>query len=143
MERFSIITRVLDGQGLISDSGTHGRRGYEGDYLFAWLGCTTPFDASVWRVMGQLGSRLFFYLLDTHGGIKVDVFQGGSYLARLTECRREVSQFVDQLFAQYDVRGLIRDMLTSSSDHHEQIGTGEIAVTSQNASILRRSPPDS
>lgn len=41
-ERFSIITRVLDGQGLTTDSGTHGRRGYTGDYLFAWIGCTTP-----------------------------------------------------------------------------------------------------
>ncbi|WP_447983830.1 bifunctional DNA primase/polymerase [Nitrospira sp. Nam74] len=42
LERFSIITRVLDGQGLISDSGTHGRRGYEGDYLFACSGVRRP-----------------------------------------------------------------------------------------------------
>src|SRR5262249_54104774 len=36
-ERFSIITRVMDGQGLTTDSGTHGQRGYVGEYLFAWL----------------------------------------------------------------------------------------------------------
>jgi hypothetical protein len=63
-ERFSIITRVLDGQGLTTDSGTHGKRGYEGDYVFAWIGCTTPFQESVWKVMAQLGSRLFFLVMD-------------------------------------------------------------------------------
>jgi hypothetical protein len=28
--RFAIVTRVLDGQGLLTDSGTHGQRGYRG-----------------------------------------------------------------------------------------------------------------
>ena len=135
LERFSIITRVLDGQGLISDSGTHGQRGYMGDYLFAWLGCTTPFDASVWRVMGQLGSRLFFYLLDTHDTINMDIFHGGSYLARLTECRKEVSQFIDQLFAQYGVRGVAWDTFIGPSNHHEQI-----AALARLLSILRTLP---
>ena len=63
-QRFALLTRVLDGQGLMTDSGTHGRRGYRGDYLFAWLGCTTPFGPKVWEVMAQLGSRLFFYRMD-------------------------------------------------------------------------------
>jgi hypothetical protein len=52
---FAILTRVLDGDGLRTDSGTYGSRGYRGDYLFAWLGCTTPFDAIVWRVMAHCG----------------------------------------------------------------------------------------
>ncbi len=39
-----LLGAILDGQGLKTDSGTHGQRGYEGDYLFAWFGCTTPFD---------------------------------------------------------------------------------------------------
>src|SRR3712207_3933042 len=56
-QRFSIMTRVLDGQGLQTDSGTHGRRGHRGDYLFAWLGCTTPLEDKVWRVIAQLGGR--------------------------------------------------------------------------------------
>src|SRR5262249_22616484 len=36
----STIIRVLDGEGFTSDSGTHGRRGYTGDYLFSWIGAT-------------------------------------------------------------------------------------------------------
>jgi hypothetical protein len=39
VNQFKIITRVLDGQGLVTDSGAQGRRGYEGDYFVrvAWL----------------------------------------------------------------------------------------------------------
>src|SRR5262249_52734990 len=52
--RFSKVTRVLDGQGLVTHSGTHGRRGSSGDHLFAWIGCTTPLPERAWRIMGQL-----------------------------------------------------------------------------------------
>jgi hypothetical protein len=71
-KRFSIITRVLDGHGLMTDSGTQGRRGYRGDYLFAWIGCTTPLEPKVWRVMAQLGSRLIFLTMDDQPEVTVD-----------------------------------------------------------------------
>ena len=61
LENFSILTRVLDGQGLSTDSGVHGRRGHTGDYLFAWIGCTTPIEYRVWKTMGKLGSRFLFF----------------------------------------------------------------------------------
>src|SRR5262249_52649738 len=64
VRQFAVLTRVLDGHGLKTDSGTHGQRGYTGDYLFAWLGCTTPFGPRVWDTMAQLGSRLFFLTMD-------------------------------------------------------------------------------
>jgi hypothetical protein len=59
MLRFTVLTRVLDGGGLQTDSGNHGSRRYRGDYVFAWLGCTTPFEEQTWQVMASLGSRLF------------------------------------------------------------------------------------
>ena len=49
LENFSILTRVLDGQGLSTDSGVHGRPGHTGDYLFSWIGCTTPIEHRVWK----------------------------------------------------------------------------------------------
>jgi len=101
---FSIITRVLDGRGLTSDKGTHGQRGHVGDYMFAWLGCTTPFSRKVWDVMGQLGSRLIFYrtsekskevsvsdLLEDSAGL--------AYIKRLALCRESVQAFLTQLLA--------------------------------------------
>jgi hypothetical protein len=99
--QFKIITRVLDGQGLVTDSGAQGRRGYEGDYLFAWLGCTTPFDAKVWRVMAQLGSRLFFLVMDTDTEVSEDdllaATEGLPYGARLKASQKSVHAFLTAL----------------------------------------------
>ncbi len=105
-ERFTIITRVLDGQGLKTDSGTHGSRGYEGDYLFAWLGCTTPFQPNVWKVMAQLGSRLFFLLMDAVAEPTIDdlvsaINQEVPYKQRLDECKQVVHQYLGSLFGHY------------------------------------------
>ena len=59
-ETFSILTRVLDGQGLKIDSGVYGSRGYEGDYMFTWIGATTPIPHKVWDLFGNLGARMYF-----------------------------------------------------------------------------------
>ena len=55
-----ILIRVLDGEGYESDSGLHGKRGYIGDYLFMLLAASTPIRPRIWKIMGNLGSRLFF-----------------------------------------------------------------------------------
>ncbi len=60
-ENFSILISVLDGKGFTSDSGMHGKRGYEQPILFNWLGATTPLPATTHRLMHQLGTRLLFY----------------------------------------------------------------------------------
>jgi len=111
VNQFKIITRILDGQGLTGDSGTQGRRGYEGDYLFAWLGCTTPFDPKVWRVMAQLGSRLFFLVMDTQAEVTAEdlvaSIEGLSYGERLGQCKKVVHQFITALLETYGgIRGV-------------------------------------
>ena len=102
---FSIITRVLDGQGLTTDSGTHGQRGFTGDYLFAWIGCTTPISPGVWRVMGQLGSRLFFLVVNTEADDSLDalvqVNKRAPYRDSVTACQGVVHAFLDSLFTRY------------------------------------------
>lgn len=55
------LIRVLDGEGLETNSGLHGKRGYTGDYLFMMLSASTPIRPKIWKVMGSLGSRLFFF----------------------------------------------------------------------------------
>jgi hypothetical protein len=100
---FSIITRVLDGQGLQTDSGTHGQRGYAGPHLFAWIGCTTPFEPRVWKIMSQLGSRLFFLVMQAGGKVTVErlmaLGNGPSYQERLAACRAAVHVFLKGLFS--------------------------------------------
>ncbi len=100
---FSTLTRVMDGQGYVTDSGTHGQRGYKGDYMFAWLGGTTPFEDPVWRLMAQLGSRLFFLTMeaqqDTSEDALVASVKGLSYQERVRECQRVVADVLNELIA--------------------------------------------
>ena len=114
-KRFSILTRVLDGEGLKRDGAVHGSRGYRGDYLFAWIGCTTPFGKNVWKVMAQLGSRLFFLVLN-QGLIKSDsdmlhdLINPTSqlpYSTRRDECRQAVHEVLESMFLENgNVRGV-------------------------------------
>jgi hypothetical protein len=102
LESFSILTRVLDGQGFESDSGVHGSRGYSGDYLFAWLGCTTPIPHNVWKTMGKLGSRFLFIEMpsgeQSDAELVRDAAGGLSYKDRVELCRQAVAEFLDDLW---------------------------------------------
>lgn len=64
-ESLGIMTRILDGEGLTTDTGVHGQREYTGDFLFMLLAASTPISPKVWKVMGNLGSRLFFLNMHT------------------------------------------------------------------------------
>jgi predicted transcriptional regulator len=66
LKTIGILTRALDGEGLETDSGVHGKRGYKGDWLFMLLAGTTPIAPRVFKVMGTLGSRLFFLALHSN-----------------------------------------------------------------------------
>ena len=59
-ECLGILTRILDGEGFKTDSGIHGERAYIGEYMFMMIAASTPISSRVWRIMGSLGSRLFF-----------------------------------------------------------------------------------
>jgi hypothetical protein len=60
-ERFGELAGWLDGEGIVSWTGTHGQQGAEGDYTCVWIGNTTPFYLKTWRTMERLGQRLLFY----------------------------------------------------------------------------------
>ncbi len=103
-ERVSILTSVLDGRGYISNSGAHGRRGYEEDINFSWIGCTTPLSADVLSVMAQLGPRMLFYFADRR---RKDVDQLAAMIAKgddtaaQRECREAVRDFLLLLHRAY------------------------------------------
>ncbi len=54
-----IITRILDGHGLENDSGAQGHRRY-GDTMFVWLGATVEIPYKVWKLLGNLGHKIYF-----------------------------------------------------------------------------------
>lgn len=62
-QSFGTLTSVLDGNGLMTNSGSQGERGYEGDFRFNWIGATTPIPPRTHDLMAQLGNRILFYEL--------------------------------------------------------------------------------
>jgi len=64
LERFATIASVLDGSGLLTDSGAHGRRGYSERTNFQWVGATTPLSPEALETMAKVGPRIVFYDAD-------------------------------------------------------------------------------
>jgi hypothetical protein len=62
-EQFGIITRVLDGKGLETNSGVHGKRGYIGNYMFTWLGAGVDIPYAVYKFLSTIGFKIYFLRL--------------------------------------------------------------------------------
>jgi hypothetical protein len=62
-EILGIITRIADGHGYESDSGAQGHRGYNGEFMFGWLGAAVDIPRKVHKLLGTLGPKLYFYRL--------------------------------------------------------------------------------
>jgi hypothetical protein len=102
VKSLGILTRVLDGEGLETDSGVHGRRGYRGDYLFMLLAGTPPIPPRVFRIMGNFGSRLFFLSLHTPDGDEESLIaENRGETSKLKEgaCRIATGNFLRTLWA--------------------------------------------
>ena len=100
-ESMGILTRLLDGEGLNTDSGIHGQREYNGEYLFMILAASTPISPRVWKIMGNLGSRLFF--LNMHSRDKltdelVGQLKNSAYKKKENVCRSVTKDFVKTLW---------------------------------------------
>ena len=59
-EQFGIITRLLDGEGLETNSGVHGKRGYYGKYMFTWLGAAVDIPIQFTSFCPPLDSKFIF-----------------------------------------------------------------------------------
>ena len=62
-EQFGIITRLLDGNGLETESGVHGKRGYYGDYMFTWIGAAVDIPPPVYKFLSTIGFKIYFLRL--------------------------------------------------------------------------------
>jgi hypothetical protein len=102
IKSLGILTRVLDGEGLETDSGVHGRRGYKGDYLFMLLAGTPPIQPRVFKIMGNFGSRLFFLRLHTPDDDDDELIaqnKGTAWKLKESACRRATENFLRTLWA--------------------------------------------
>ena len=102
LKTIGILTRALDGEGLETDSGVHGKRGYKGDWLFMLLAGTTPIPPRVFKVMGTLGSRLFFLALHSKKKSHEQLMSQNRGIARQEKertCREATDAFLRSLWA--------------------------------------------
>ena len=103
-ELIGILTRVLDGEGLNTDSGVHGQRQYNGEYLFMLLAASTPIPPRVYKIMGNLGSRLFFLSINSHEKTEEELWTqvtDTGYKEKERECQSTTKNFLYGLWAKY------------------------------------------
>ena len=101
-ERFAVLTSVLDGQGFVSDSGAHGRRGYPEPINFRWLGATTPPENHVLQVISTLGTRMFFYSIDRNRkdiGALVELVRDSTQESKKAAVRESTQASIEKFFA--------------------------------------------
>ena len=100
-ENLSILTRVLDGRGLTTESGIHGTRGYSGDYMFTWIAATTPIPYAVWDLFGNLGARMYFHEVGTERKTVDEHLQElrkATYRQRVRECNQATLRFLKNVW---------------------------------------------
>lgn len=103
-ECLGLLTRVLDGEGLNTDSGVHGQRQYVGEYLFMVLAGSTPIPPRVWKMMGNLGSRLFFLNINSREKSEdelADQLTTFAYKEKEKICRTVTKNFLHTLWHKY------------------------------------------
>lgn len=62
-DQFGIITRLLDGKGLATESGVHGNRGYYGQYMFTWIGAAVDIPHNIYKFLSTIGFKIYFLRL--------------------------------------------------------------------------------
>lgn len=103
-ECLGILTRVMDGEGLATDTGTHGQREYTGEYLFMLLAASTPIPPKVQKTMGTLGARLFFLNMNSRVITEdelVEQMKSKTYKQKEKECREITQNFIHTLWYKY------------------------------------------
>src|SRR5262249_48388891 len=103
------LTSILDGNGYSSVSGSHGKRGYVGRYMFNWLGATTPIPERTHGVMAQLGNRILFYEVvgDEWPEEKlVDFAKNVQTNIAMNQCNKAVNDFLEGHFQKHPVESV-------------------------------------
>ncbi|MFC2027185.1 hypothetical protein ACFLU3_00725 [Chloroflexota bacterium] len=101
IKEIAILTAVMDGKGYISSGGTHGLRGYEGDFRFNMIGATTPLERRVWQALGKLSSRWILYSLETASTEFKSLSE--DFTLNKSMCQMMVDMFMDGFWQGYGV----------------------------------------
>jgi hypothetical protein len=79
VKTLGIITRLADGHGYKSNSGAHGQRGYGSStdsLMFTWLGAVVDIPYRVYKLLGNLGFKIYFFRLPFKESTEEDLLTG-------------------------------------------------------------------
>jgi hypothetical protein len=134
VELLGTLTRVFDGEGLRTDSGIHGKRHLEGEYLFMFLAATTPVQNRVWRIMSTLGSRLFFVNLNLPDPTTEELIdQLGSHTTKIKQdaCKAATNNLIYYMWSKYP------DGVTWDRDGDDRAVKGKIVLCAELIACIR------
>jgi len=150
LQNFARLTSVLDGNGYKTASGVHGTRGYEGRYVFNWIGATTQIPDHTYDVMAQLGNRLLFYEIAGHELTEQELIDfAKTYAAKnsVAECRQAVNNFLEAHFKKYPVESVDPDSIqipdvSKIVRYAQLIAQGRVEVKSLGRGLYEAAEPE-
>ena len=91
-EKLGRLTRIMDGDGFASASGTHGLRAYDQRFNFIFLGASVPLSSDKWDTFIRVGSRFVFVQTDDDMTFE-DMLPNDEYRAAIEEVQAAVAGF--------------------------------------------------
>ena len=144
-QNFARLTAILDGEGYKTHSGTHGNRGYEGQYIFNWIGATTPIPARTYQVMAQLGNRILSYEIAGAEATEEELINfAENYETNdaVKACRKIVNDFMESHFERHPVVsidpqevGMTRKLQEEVVRYARLIARGRMLVSADEAEL--------
>ncbi len=136
-DNFGTLTRILDGQGFTTDTGAHGQRGYVGDYYFMWLGAIVEVPHVVWKVLGNLGPRIYFTRIPEkeRGDTKTRLLNNikeKDYSKKMEDCKFDMCEFWKYIDSQDKIKW---DKINDSQDTLNKIIDCAILLSKLRASV--------
>ena len=114
-ESLSILTRVMDGDGLSNDGGVQGHREFNEECVFVLLGAVVKITPAIWRIVSEMGTRLLFMRMDR---INIHSSQNKLIMSQL----RNADSFELEIS---EIRKLVHELI---SDRIENIGIRKVSI---------------
>ncbi len=110
-ESLSILTRVMDGDGLSNDGGVQGHREFNEECVFVMLGAIVKLSPAIWRIVSEMGTRLLFIRMDRINvhesqteNLERQLKNGYNFKAEELELKKMTYNLIEERIDKYGIR---------------------------------------